>query len=219
MVCGQVHDRATSDVRRVRDRAEDLARRAGVPFDLDLVRPDCGAVLALGCPTASPCAAPSLTVQLRTGSGPCAHQPAGRAFREWLPTSTASATRPHPHQYCRHGRVDGGPRRPDRAARRGVGQVLTSCRGWRCPAGCCWEAVVPLQPVRTVAALGAGASAGWARCYGRTARSRWRGSHSSGARRRVAGLSDPTGAHRRLAGAVPRRSVQPGRPRAVNGCC
>ena len=72
VVCGQVHDRADGrDVRRVRDRAEDLARRAGVPFDLDLVRPDrCGAVLALGYPDriAVRRTQPG-QFQLRTGSG------------------------------------------------------------------------------------------------------------------------------------------------------
>ncbi len=52
VVCGQFHDRADGrDVRRVRERAADVARRARVPFDLDLVRPErAGAVLALGYP-------------------------------------------------------------------------------------------------------------------------------------------------------------------------
>lgn len=52
VVCGQAHDRAdTRDVRRVRDRAADLARRARVAFDLGDVRPErAGAVLALAYP-------------------------------------------------------------------------------------------------------------------------------------------------------------------------
>jgi len=51
-VCGQYHDRADSrDVRRVRDRAADIARRAQMRFDLDDVRSDrCGVVLALAYP-------------------------------------------------------------------------------------------------------------------------------------------------------------------------
>ena len=51
-VCGQYHDRADSrDVRRVRDRAADVARRAQIRFDLDDVRSDrCGVVLALAYP-------------------------------------------------------------------------------------------------------------------------------------------------------------------------
>ena len=53
VVCGQQqHDRADPrDVRRVRDRAADLARRARIAFDIDAVRPDhCGRVLALAYP-------------------------------------------------------------------------------------------------------------------------------------------------------------------------
>jgi ATP-dependent helicase HrpB len=48
----QFHDQADGrDVRRVRDRAADLARRAGVSLDLDAVRVDhCGAVLAHAYP-------------------------------------------------------------------------------------------------------------------------------------------------------------------------
>jgi ATP-dependent helicase HrpB len=51
-ICGQYHDRADSrDVRRVRDRAADVARRAQIRFDLDDVRSDrCGVVLALAYP-------------------------------------------------------------------------------------------------------------------------------------------------------------------------
>lgn len=51
-VCGQYHDRADGrDVRRVRDRAADVARRAQIRFDLDDVRSDrCGVVLALAYP-------------------------------------------------------------------------------------------------------------------------------------------------------------------------
>ena len=51
-ICGQYHDRADSrDVRRVRDRAADVARRAQIRFDLDEVRSDrCGVVLALAYP-------------------------------------------------------------------------------------------------------------------------------------------------------------------------
>ncbi|MEO5722969.1 MAG: ATP-dependent helicase HrpB [Ilumatobacteraceae bacterium] len=51
-VCGQAHDRADGrDVRRVRDRAADLARRAGLQFKPDNVRPErCGALLALAYP-------------------------------------------------------------------------------------------------------------------------------------------------------------------------
>lgn len=51
-VCGQYHDRADSrDVRRVRDRAADVARRAQIRFDLDDVRAErCGVVLALAYP-------------------------------------------------------------------------------------------------------------------------------------------------------------------------
>jgi len=51
-VCGQYHERADSrDVRRVRDRAADIARRAQMRFDLDSVRSDrCGVVLALAYP-------------------------------------------------------------------------------------------------------------------------------------------------------------------------
>ncbi len=51
-VCGQYHDRADlRDVRRVRDRAADVARRAQIRFDLDGVRTDrCGVVLALAYP-------------------------------------------------------------------------------------------------------------------------------------------------------------------------
>lgn len=52
VVCGQFHDRADSrDVRRVRDRAADVARRAQLRFDLDEVRAHrCGVVLALAYP-------------------------------------------------------------------------------------------------------------------------------------------------------------------------
>ena len=52
VVRGQYHDRADDrDVRRMRDRAGDLARRAGVRLDLDEVRPEhCGRVLALAYP-------------------------------------------------------------------------------------------------------------------------------------------------------------------------
>ena len=52
VVAGQFHDRADGrDVRRVRDRAADVARRAGVDLDIDLLRPErSGAVLALGYP-------------------------------------------------------------------------------------------------------------------------------------------------------------------------
>ena len=52
-VCGQQRDdRADArDVRRVRERAADLARRARIQFDVDEVRPDhCGRVLALAYP-------------------------------------------------------------------------------------------------------------------------------------------------------------------------
>ncbi len=52
-VCGlHAHDRADPrDVRRVRERAADLARRAGIGFDLDAVRPDrSGAVLVAAFP-------------------------------------------------------------------------------------------------------------------------------------------------------------------------
>ncbi len=52
VVCGQYHDRADSrDVRRVRDRAADVARRAQIRFDLDDVRSErSGVVLALAYP-------------------------------------------------------------------------------------------------------------------------------------------------------------------------
>ena len=52
VVCGQSHDRADArDVRRVRDRAADVARRARIRFDLDEVRAErCGVVLALAYP-------------------------------------------------------------------------------------------------------------------------------------------------------------------------
>jgi len=52
VVCGQYHDRADNrDVRRVRDRAADVARRAQIRFDLDDVRADrSGVVLALAYP-------------------------------------------------------------------------------------------------------------------------------------------------------------------------
>ena len=52
VICGQHHDRADArDVRRVRDRAADVARRAGVRFDLDEVRPErSGMVLVLAYP-------------------------------------------------------------------------------------------------------------------------------------------------------------------------
>jgi ATP-dependent helicase HrpB len=48
----QVHDQADGrDVRRVRERAVDLARRAGAPLDFDALRVDhCGAVLAHAYP-------------------------------------------------------------------------------------------------------------------------------------------------------------------------
>ncbi|MDO8362156.1 MAG: ATP-dependent helicase HrpB [Actinomycetota bacterium] len=51
-VCGQYHDRADGrDLRRVRDRADDIARRARLRLDLDEVRADrCGVVLALAYP-------------------------------------------------------------------------------------------------------------------------------------------------------------------------
>lgn len=52
VVRGQHHDQADRrDVRRVLERAADLARRAGIGFDLDAMRPDrCGAVLAHAYP-------------------------------------------------------------------------------------------------------------------------------------------------------------------------
>ena len=52
VVGGMRDDRADGrDVRRVRERALDVARRAGVALDLDAMRGDrCGAVLALGYP-------------------------------------------------------------------------------------------------------------------------------------------------------------------------
>ncbi|MDP2293668.1 MAG: ATP-dependent helicase HrpB [Actinomycetota bacterium] len=52
VVCGQYHDRAdTRDVRRVRERAADIAQRAGMRLDLDDVRPArAGIVLALAYP-------------------------------------------------------------------------------------------------------------------------------------------------------------------------
>lgn len=52
VVCGQSHDRADArDVRRVRDRAADVAQRARVRFDLDSVHAErCGIVLALAYP-------------------------------------------------------------------------------------------------------------------------------------------------------------------------
>ncbi|MEI8238782.1 MAG: ATP-dependent helicase HrpB, partial [Actinomycetota bacterium] len=53
VVCGRLnHDQADHrDVRRARDRADDLARRAGLRLDLDMVRPErCGAVLAHAYP-------------------------------------------------------------------------------------------------------------------------------------------------------------------------
>jgi len=53
VVCGRSHhDQADHrDVRRVRERADDLARRAGIRLDLDMVRPErCGAVLAHAYP-------------------------------------------------------------------------------------------------------------------------------------------------------------------------
>jgi ATP-dependent helicase HrpB len=71
-VCGQRHDRADQrDVRRVRERAEDLASRAHVRFDIDHVRSErCGAVLALAYPDriAVRRSQPG-QFQLRTGSG------------------------------------------------------------------------------------------------------------------------------------------------------
>ncbi|MCE9622992.1 MAG: ATP-dependent helicase HrpB [Actinomycetia bacterium] len=52
VVCGQSHDRADSrDVRRIRDRAADIAQRARVAFDLASVRTErCGIVLSLAYP-------------------------------------------------------------------------------------------------------------------------------------------------------------------------
>ena len=66
------HDRADHrDVRRIRDRAADIARRAQVRFDLDRCDPDrCGAVLALAYPDriAVRRSQPG-QFQLRTGAG------------------------------------------------------------------------------------------------------------------------------------------------------
>jgi ATP-dependent helicase HrpB len=53
VVCGQRHHEGADrrDVSRVRDRAIDLARRAGIRLDLDAVNPDhCGSVLAHAYP-------------------------------------------------------------------------------------------------------------------------------------------------------------------------
>jgi ATP-dependent helicase HrpB len=53
VVCGRWHHDLADhrDVRRVRDRADDLARRAGIRLDFDMVRPErCGAVLAHAYP-------------------------------------------------------------------------------------------------------------------------------------------------------------------------
>ena len=65
------HDAADRGaVHRLRDRAADLARRAGVRFDLDAVDPDrTGAVLLLGFPDRLAARRRSGQYQLRSGSG------------------------------------------------------------------------------------------------------------------------------------------------------
>jgi ATP-dependent helicase HrpB len=72
VVTGQAHDRADHrDVRRVLDRATDLARRAGGRFELSDVRAErCGALLALAYPDriAVRRSQPG-SFQLRTGAG------------------------------------------------------------------------------------------------------------------------------------------------------
>jgi ATP-dependent helicase HrpB len=65
------HDAADRGaVHRVRDRARDLARRAGIPFDLDAVDPDrAGAVLLLGFPDRLAARRRRGQYQLRSGTG------------------------------------------------------------------------------------------------------------------------------------------------------
>jgi ATP-dependent helicase HrpB len=65
------HDAADRDaVHRLRDRAADLARRAGIRFDLDAVDPDrTGAVLLLGFPDRLAARRRSGQFHLRSGSG------------------------------------------------------------------------------------------------------------------------------------------------------
>jgi ATP-dependent helicase HrpB len=73
VVCGQRHHEGADrrDVARVRERADDLARRAGIRLDLDEVNPDhCGAALAHAYPDriAVRRSQPG-QFQMRTGSG------------------------------------------------------------------------------------------------------------------------------------------------------